>query len=178
MKRMLSIAWVLLSLHASAQGVQIDKSDIRFLSRQMGVEIEGRFKKFEGDVRFKPTELANSYAKFEVDLASIDLGSPESEQEARGKDWFLVSQFPKGSFQSTSIRARGKDQYDVAGKLSLKGLTHELVIPVTVKTVGTERVAEGAFVLKRTDYKIGQGEWADPDVVAVDVTVKFRFVLN
>jgi polyisoprenoid-binding protein YceI len=172
------LAWSVFNVSALAGGIQSDKSDIRFLSRQMGVEIEGRFKHFDGDVVFKPNDLGNSHAKIEVDLSSIDIGSPESEQEARGKDWFQVNSFPKGVFQSTSIRARTADQYEVVGKFTLKGITRDLTIPVTVKGHNGQRVADGSFVLKRTDFKIGQGAWADPDVVAVDVTVKFHLVLN
>lgn len=160
-----------------AAGFVPAKSEITFVSKQMGVDLQGRFRNFDGDIVFKPADLAGSKAHIEVDLASIDLGAAESEAEVRGKDWFQVANFPKGVFQSTQIRAKGPDHYEAVGKFTLKGITRDLVVPIAVKQAGGVSVAEGGFTLKRTDFNIGQGEWADPDMVAIDVAVKFRFTL-
>jgi cytochrome b561 len=163
---------------AHAAGFIPEKSEIKFISRQMGVEVEGRFRKFEGEVVFKPTDLAKSAARIDVDLASIDLGSADSEQEVKGKDWFLVSSFPKGSFQTTSIKLKSPDHYEATGKFTLKGISKELSIPITTKQVNGHTIAEGQFNLKRTDFKIGQGVWADPEAVGIEITVIFRLALN
>lgn len=162
---------------AQAAGFLPDKSEITFISKQMGVDLQGRFRKFDGDIVFKPSDLAASKARIEVDLSSIDLGAPESEAEVRGKDWFQVASFPKGVFQSTQIRAKGPDQYEAVGKFTLKGITRDLVVPIALRRVGKQPFAEGGFVMKRTDFNIGQGVWADPEAVAIEVSVKFRFAL-
>lgn len=166
------------SSHLYAAGFIPEKSEIKFISRQMGVDVEGRFRKFEGDVVFKPNDLANSRARIDVDLASIDLGSADSEQEVRGKDWFQTATYPKGSFQTTSIRLKSPDHYEALGKFTLKGITKDMVLPITLKQVNGHSIAEGQFVLKRTEFKIGQGVWADPEAVGVDITVIFRLALN
>jgi len=161
-----------------AAGFIPEKSEIKFISRQMGVEVEGRFRKFEGDVVFKPSDLAKSFARIDVELASIDLGNADSEQEVKGKDWFLVSSFPKGSFQTTSIKLKSPDHYEAAGTFTLKGVTKQMVIPITTKLLNGHTMAEGQFNLKRTDFKIGQGIWADPEAVGIEITVIFRLALN
>ena len=57
-------------------------------------------------------------------------------------------------------------------------MTHNAVVPITLKKdAAGNSVAEGSFTLKRLDYKIGEGEWADPDTVANDVVVRVRMVL-
>ncbi len=161
-----------------AAGFAADKSEITFVSKQMGVELQGRFRHFDGDIVFKPADPAGSRARIEVDLASIDLGAPDSEQEVKGKDWFLVASYPKGVFQSTQIRAKGPDHFEAQGKFTLKGITRDLTVPIVVHhAAGKPDVAEGSFVMKRTDFNIGQGVWADPDAVAIDVAVKFKFTL-
>ena len=38
-------------------------------------------------------------------------------------------------------------------------------------------VAEGSFPLKRIDFKVGEGLWADTEMVADDVVVRIRMVL-
>jgi len=163
---------------ADAAGFIPEKSEIKFISRQMGVDVEGRFRKFEGDVVFKPSDLTKSAARIDVDLASIDLGSADSEQEVKGKDWFLVSSFPKGTFQTSSIKLKSPDHYEAIGKFTLKGISKDIVVPITTKQMNGHTIAEGQFNLKRTDFKIGQGIWADPEAVGIEITVIFRLALN
>ena len=168
---------LLLAAGARAQGVVADKSEIGFTVKQMGVKFDGRFRKWKADVVFTPGALAQSKAVFDVDLASIDLASPESETEARGPLWFDASKFPVAHFASTSIRDGGGGRYDIAGKLTIKGTTRDCVVPVVVKDEGGRRTAEGSFAIRRLDYRIGEGEWADTSVVDNDVVVHVRIVL-
>ncbi len=163
---------------ASAQGVLIDKSEIRFVSKQMGVSVEGRFRKWKANVDFRPEDLAHSAAEFEIELASIDLASEESEAEVKGPLWFDAVKFPVARFQSSSVRDLGGGRYEVAGKLALKGTVRDVVVPVTLrKDAAGNSVAEGQFTVKRLDFGIGQGLWADTGTVADGVTVRVRMVL-
>jgi polyisoprenoid-binding protein YceI len=174
-----SLAMLLLAAgQAGAQGLLIDKSEIRFVSKQLGVNVEGRFRKWKANIVFLPKDLAKSKAEFEIDLGSIDLASDESETEIKSPLWFDTAKFPVARFSSTSIRNVGGDKYEIAGKLTLKGLTKDVVVPIALKKDATgNSVAEGSFPLKRTDYKIGQGMWSDTDMVADDVVVRIRMVL-
>ncbi len=163
---------------ASAQGVLIDKSEIRFFSKQMGVGVEGRFRKWKASVDFRPKDLARSKADFEIELASIDLASEESETEVKRTLWFDTAKFPVAKFASTGMKDLGGDRYEMAGALSLKGVTKDVVVPLTLKKdAAGNSVAEGQFTVKRLDFRIGEGLWADTDTVANDVAVRVRMVL-
>jgi polyisoprenoid-binding protein YceI len=167
------------AIPAAAQGLLVEKSEIRFVSKQLGVSVEGRFRKWKGNIVFLPKDLANSKAEFEIDLASIDLASDESETEMKSPQWFDTAKFPVARFSSTSIRNVGTDAFEVAGKLTLKGITKDIVVPIAFKRDASgNRVAEGSFPLKRMDYKIGEGIWADTEMVANDVVVRVRMVLS
>ena len=174
-----SLAMLLLAAgQAGAQGLLIDKSEIRFISKQLGVNVEGRFRKWKANIVFLPKDLAKSKAEFEIDLGSIDLASDESETEIRSPLWFDTAKFPVARFASTSIKNLGGEKYEVAGKLTLKGVTKDVIVPIAFKKDATgNSVAEGSFPLRRTDYKIGQGMWSDTDMVADDVVVRIRMVL-
>ena len=107
--------WLLLALAlvagaAGAQGVAVDKSEIRFTVKQMGVNFDGGFRKWKAAIVFRANALAQSKAEIDVDLGSIDLASPESEAEARGPLWFDTSKFPVAHFSSTSFRDLGGDR--------------------------------------------------------------------
>jgi polyisoprenoid-binding protein YceI len=171
-------ALLLAASQAAAQGVLIDKSEIRFVSRQMGANVEGRFRKWKANIVFLPKELAKSKADIDIDLTSIDLASEESEAEVKRPKWFDTARFPVARFVSSAIRDLGGDRYEVTGALTVKGITHDAVVPVTLKKdAGGNSVAEGSLTIKRLDYKIGEGEWADPDTVANEVMVRIRMVL-
>jgi polyisoprenoid-binding protein YceI len=172
-------ALVLVPASTNAAGVVVGKSEIHFTMKQLGVNFDGRFRQWKADIVFQPDALDKSKADVDVDLSSIDLASAESESEARGPLWFNAVKFPVARFASTSIRSLGGDRYEIAGKLSLKGITRECVVPILVKAdAAGNRVAEGTFVLKRLDYKIGEGEWADTSTVDNDVRVRVRMLLE
>ena len=162
----------------AAQGVLIDKSEIRFIARQMGVNVEGRFRKWKATVDFRPKDLGKSKAAFEIELASIDLASEDSEGEVKRPLWFDTAKYPVARFESTGMRETGADRYEIAGKLTIKGVTRDIAIPVALKKdpAGLS-VADGQFTVKRLDFKIGEGMWADPDTVANEVVVRIRMVL-
>jgi len=163
---------------ALADTVVPGKSEIAFTMKQMGVNFDGRFKAWKADIVFKPAALDQSKATIDIDLASLDLASADSEAEARDPLWFNTSKFPVAHFASTSFKSLGGDRYEVAGKLALKGITRDCVVPIAVKAdAAGDRVAEGAFLLKRLEYKIGEGEWADTATVADDIRVRVRIVL-
>lgn len=171
---------LLMAAHpAQAQGVLVDKSEIRFVAKQLGVNVEGRFRKWKADVVFLPQDLAKSKADFDIDLASIDLASEDSERELRDRLWFDTAKFPIARFASTSIRNLGGDKYDITGELSLKGIRRETVVPVAVrKDAAGNSVAEGSFSLMRLDHKIGEGMWADTQTVKNEIIVRVRMVLR
>jgi polyisoprenoid-binding protein YceI len=169
---------LLAATQAAAQGVLIDKSEIRFVSRQMGVNVEGRFRKWKANIVFLPKQLAKSKADFDIDLASIDLASDESETEVKRPKWFDVVKFPMAKFVSSNIRSVGGDKYEVAGALTIKGISRDTVVPIVLKKdAGGNSVAEGSFTFNRLNYKIGEGEWSDPETVAEEVVVRVRMVL-
>jgi len=166
------------TLAAYAQGVLVDKSEIRFVAKQLGVTVEGKFRHFKANVVLNSKAIASSKADIEIDLGSIDLASDESEKEVKSQPWFDTGKFPAARFTSTAIRDVGGAKYEVAGKLSIKGITRDLVVPITVtRDAAGNRVAQGTFVVKRLEYKLGEGMWADTDTVADPVTVQVRMVL-
>jgi polyisoprenoid-binding protein YceI len=154
------------------------QSEVAFTSRQMGVPVDGKFRTFNAQVAFDPKKPEAAKIGLTIDLASVALGAPESEAELVKQPWFDTKKFPQATFQSTSVKATGPGKFEVAGKLAIKGNARDVVVPVTLAQAGGVTTASGAFVLKRLDFKIGEGEWADTSMVANDVQVKFKLALS
>lgn len=170
------VAAVLVSPPVLGQPIDYAKSEIGFVSRQMNVPVEGRFRRFTADVRFDPHNPASSRAQIEVDLASIDTGSEEADTEVRKKGWLNLAAFPTARFHSTGVRALGADRFEAHGQLSIKGMTRDVIAPFTVKRTGESTVYEGGFSLSRLQFSIGEGIWSDTETVADEVQVRFRIV--
>jgi polyisoprenoid-binding protein YceI len=161
----------------SPQKIAADKSHIRFAFKQMNVPVEGRFRKFDATVSFDPRKPEATRAEFEVDLASIDLGNPEGETEAKRKPWLNVEAFPKAKFVASSVKSTGPGRYEATGPLTIKGASQNITAPFTLVDAGGMRTVEGQFALRRLQYRIGEGAWSDTDTVADEVAVRFRFVI-
>jgi len=154
--------------------VEPSASKIQFTSRQMGVPVEGAFGKFTAQVSFDPAKPQAARARVEIDMASIDAGSAEANDEVTGKNWFAVKQYPTARFESSSFTPLGGNRYQVAGKLTLRNVTREVSAPFTFR----DGRFEGRYVIKRLDFGIGQGVWADVGTVANEVEVRFNFLAS
>lgn len=164
--------------HALAQQKLLPaQSEIAFVSKQMGVPVEGHFKKFDAQIGFNPAKPETSKIAFTVDTGSASLGVPETDAELPKAVWFNVPKFPQATFQSTAVKRVAPGKFEVAGKLTIKGNSQDVLVPVTLTQAGGTTTASGAFVIKRLVFKIGEGEWADTSMVADDVQVKFKLAL-
>ncbi|TRZ70572.1 MAG: YceI family protein [Rhodocyclaceae bacterium] len=174
------LVWPLLCKYVAAAEfnvVQLDKSVVNFVSKQMGVPVEGRFKQFAAQISFDTGKPETGKAQIEIELASIDAGSSDANDEAKGKAWFNVREFPSARFVSGGIKSIGNGRYEATGKMTIKGRTRDVVAPFSAKADGGNLLIDGAIPILRLQYGIGEGAWADTGTVADEVQVRFRFTL-
>ena len=160
---------------ATYRGVVPAQSSITFQYRQMGVVMDGRFKTFSAQAALDTATPAAARGRIDIDVAGIDTGIPEADQEALGKVWFNAAAFPKASFVLQSLKPVATGRYEGTGTLTVKGRAKELRLPVAFSPQG---VLTGSFVMRRADHAIGEGMWARSDVVADEVTVSFKLQLR
>ncbi|WP_321930337.1 YceI family protein [Paraburkholderia guartelaensis] len=160
----------------AAAEAEAAKNSVSAVFKQMNVPVEGRFNHFTADVRFDPANVAASSAKLDVEVASFDLGAPEYNKEVAGDEWFDASHFPHATFVSTQIKPAANGAFTVTGKLTIKGKTTDVVVPVQYRKDGANQVFDGTLPIKRLAYGIGSGEWKDTSIVADDVQIKFHIV--
>src|SRR5690606_15652926 len=104
--------------------------------------------------------------------------SREADAELVKPVWFNVAQFPKATFESRSIKRLEGARYEVAGKLSIKGVSSDVVVPVTLSQSGATTTATGSFPIQRLSFRIGEKEWSDTAMVADEVQVSFKIALS
>jgi polyisoprenoid-binding protein YceI len=154
------------------------QSEIVFVTKEMGVPVEGRFKRFDAQLTFDPARPEASKMALTVDIASATLGAPETDAELPKATWFNTAKFPQATFRSSAVKSLGGGKFEVSGELGIKGLTRKVVVPVVVTQSAAATTATGTFSLKRLAFQIGQNEWADTSMLADDVQVRFKFAMT
>ncbi|QLG88258.1 YceI family protein [Chitinibacter bivalviorum] len=162
----------------AAQTLVPQKSKLGFVFSQMNTPVDGSFKNYTATIDFDPAKPEAASAQIVIDLASIDVGGPDGNAEAKKKAWFDVAANPKGTFTATTVKALGGGKFETKGKLTIKGISREVVGQMTAKQQGAELVLEGTVPLLRLNYKLGDGAWADTGTVADEVAVKYKLVLT
>lgn len=184
MKRLMSPVAVLaliLAYGSSAQAVEYKDvnrtaSQISFTYKQLGQRVYGTFSEFEGTLTFDTQKPEAGHTLLKIQLASIDAGSPDANDELQRASWFDTATFPVGVYESTGVKTLGDNRYTISGNLTIKGTTRPVDVDVVLKEQSGIGVFDGEFVLKRGDFKIGEGEWAGNSVVSNDINIKFKMV--
>lgn len=168
-----------LPLGAAAQNyAQLDMtaSTLGFSYSQMGVSLDGKFPTFDAQLSYDPAAPAEASTRVVVPLAPIDTGSAEGDEEVQGSAWFASDTHPTASFTSTSVEVASPGTLNVTGTLSIKGKERTVTVPVKVTESADHATFDGALKINRTDFGVGSGMWADPEVVAHEVTISFHLV--
>lgn len=163
---------------AAQQKLLPAQSSMAFEIKQMGVPVQGHFKKFDAQINFDAAKLAASKVNFTVDIASTTLGAPEMDSELPKPTWFNTAKFPQAQFTSSAFKALGGGKYEVTGKLAIKGQSRDVTVPLSMTQAGAITTASGVLPIKRLAFKIGEGDWADTSMVADDVQVRFKLALS
>lgn len=161
---------------AEFSAIHADRSRIGFVYKQMGVAVEGRFPRFAARLAFDPARPQAAQASLDIDLATVDAGSPEASAEVLGKPWFDAKTFPVAKFVATAFKPAGAGRYDVTGRLSIKGRSVEVSAPAVFKQDGATGAFDGSFTIRRADFGIGVGVWSDFGTVANEVRIDFHLV--
>lgn len=171
-----ALAIVLLSLSgsliAAERAIDPAKSMISAVFTQIGVPVEAPFTRFTGKVDHDPARPAEARAVLDIDTGSFDIGDDDYNAEVRKAEWFDTAKFPKATFTAAGLKPAANGGFEATGKLSLKGRTVELKVPVTIKPEAGGSLYSGRLSISRKAFGIGDPAWED--TVEDTVTIKFR----
>jgi polyisoprenoid-binding protein YceI len=111
--------------------IDVVHSTIGFTVRHLMVsKVHGYFTKWNGSLEFDEQSPSSSRANVEIDVASVDTREPQRDAHLRTGDFFEVEKFPKMTFKSTAVERAGEGKFKVTGDLTLRGVTHPIVLDV------------------------------------------------
>ena len=172
----LSLALLLPALAAAELAVyKVDAghSGVNFTIRHFVTNTPGRFKDFDGTIKYDKQNPAASSVEFTIKTPSIDTANDDRDNHLRGGDFFEVEKFPTMTFVSKKVAAKDADTLEVTGDLTIKGVTKPITIPVevlgTAKTPNGEKAGfESSFTINRKDYGISWNRVMDSGAVLGD----------
>lgn len=172
---------LLLMLATSAQAgdwrMLPEQSSLRFIGDGQGERFEGRFGRFEAGIRFDPDALAHARFDVRIDLASADTDNEERDEVLLGPEFFAVERFPRARFVAEEFRALGDGHYQARGRLDLRGVARPVALEFRWHS-GDPAILEGRATLRRLEFGVGAGDWADTGMIADEVVVETRLTLR
>ena len=166
------------ALAATQWLMQPKQSELTFTAVQAGAPFQGRFEKFAADIRFDPSDIANSRFEVKIDMASVNSKDSERDDTLRSADLFDTRQWPTATYVAERFEHRGGAKFTALGKLTLRGVTREVPIAFTFETTNSGAWLKGTGKLNRLDFGVGQGEWNDTSSVANEVQVQYALLLT
>ena len=173
-----SLAAMLASAPANAaEYVQAPGSTLAFASRYDGEVFTGRFSEFATKLSFDPARPEAGKLDVTIGLASAATGNTDRDSTLKTADFFDVAKFAQARYSASGFRRLADGRYVADGTLELRGVRK----PVTLTfawTGGTQPVLEGKAVVKRLDFGVGGGDWADTSAIPDEVNISTRVALK
>jgi polyisoprenoid-binding protein YceI len=151
-------------------------SNLAFEFNQAGAQSTGSFQRFATELAYDEKNLAASTLSVTVQIGSLDTQDEERDTALKGADLFDAAKFPTATYSARSLD-KTPNGIVAMGKLTLRGVTKDLRVPLTVRPTPQGLELSGTTTIQRLDYGVGQGEWASTEWVGNDVKLTYKVTL-
>ncbi|MBO9716089.1 MAG: YceI family protein [Pseudoxanthomonas sp.] len=177
-----AVATALAAMLATAPAAAVDYaqapgSSLAFASSYDGEVFTGRFSSFATKLSFDPAKPEAGKLDVTIALASAATGNEDRDSTLQSADFFNASKFAQAHYSAAGFRKLADGRYAADGTLELRGVRK----PVTLTFAwsgGAQPVLEGRAVVKRLDFGVGGGDWADTGTIPNEVNISTRVVLK
>jgi polyisoprenoid-binding protein YceI len=150
------------------------ESSVHFTIHNFGFKVTGKLDPPQGDIRFNPDSLSNSFFRVTIKAESIDTDNNSRDEHLKEEDYFNVKNYPFITFVSDDIRETGKkNTYEASGKLTIKDKTKIIQLPFTMEKNGNGYLFTGNFKMDRRDFGVG-GSSTISNELTVEIKVLTR----
>ena len=180
------IVWVPVLLFTSAVCAapiewDIDRahSSVFFDVKHTFATVRGQFDDFSGTILIDPENHGNSRIDMEVKVASINTNNRQRDNHLRSEEFFSAKKYSVMTFKTANVKQVKKNLYELEGKLTVKDVTKDVVVPFIYYGVKDnplnpkQLVAgfEGKFTIDRLDYGVGNGQFYKMGVIGKNVEI-------
>jgi polyisoprenoid-binding protein YceI len=150
--------------------------------------INGTASGISGTIRYDVENPESLSGKIVVAASSLTVPNPMMQEHLHGAQWLDTEQFPEITFESgkvANVKTSGsKVTADVTGKMTIRGKSRELTVPVSFTYLkdklgarsngqlqGDLLVVRASFSIRRADFGINPGAPADKVAEEIQLTL-------
>jgi polyisoprenoid-binding protein YceI len=141
----------------------------------------GQFATMSGTLKLDPKTPSASDLVVTVDTTSLGTLNPALDTHLKSADFLDVAKYPQAVFKATSVKVTGERTADIAGDLTLHGVTKPVVVQATFNQAGLNPLDKtyslgfaAAAKIHRSDF----GITAYVPAVGDEVTLQFEAELK
>ncbi|MEO5566228.1 MAG: YceI family protein [Luteimonas sp.] len=161
----------------AADYVQAPGSSLAFAGKYQGEVFTGSFPAFTSTLSFDPADLASARLDVVIPLMGATTGNTDYDAQMLGDGFLAITKFPQARYTATTFRNLGNQQYAAVGMLSLHGFQKPVTLTFTW-TPGASPLLVGSATVRRLDFGVGAGDWADTSLIPDDIAVSTRLRLT
>lgn len=180
MRKLLAIGALVLALATppalAADYVQAPGSSLAFAGKYQDEVFTGRFPAFTSTLSFDPADLAAARLDVTIQLLGATTANADYDEQMLGDAFLAIAKFPQARYTATIFRSLGNQQYAADGILSLHGIQKPVTLTFTW-TPGASPLLVGNATVRRLDFGVGAGDWADTSLIPNDIAVRTRLRL-
>ena len=162
--RLLALATFAWPAAAAAQNatwtIDAGHSAASFSVRHMVIaNVRGEFAGPAGTATFDPKDLSTLRIDATIDARTINTRNPDRDKDLRSDLFFDVAKYPRITFKSRSVAVAGAGKLNVAGDLTIRGVTKPVTLAVDGPTAeikdiwGSQRIgATATTTIDRRDF--------------------------
>jgi polyisoprenoid-binding protein YceI len=143
----------------------------------------GQFSKVNADLKLDPKNVAGAGLDVTVDASSLGTLNPALDKEVKGPGFLDAAKFPTATFHATKVTVTGEKTADIAGQLTLHGVTKPVTVQAVFNQAGPNPIDKkyqlgfaGSAKIKRSDFGITSYVPAIGDEVTLTIEAEFKAV--
>ena len=141
----------------------------------------GQFAHVDATLKVDPKAVGATSLDVTVDNNSLGTLNPALDTHLKSKDFLDVATFPTATFKATKVTQTGEKTADIAGDLTLHGVTKPVVVHATFMQGGINPVDKkyelgfsGSAEILRSDFGIKSYLPAISDKVTLTIEAEFK----
>ncbi len=107
------------------------------VKHMMFTNVKGNFEKYEATIISDEDDFTNASIEFSADINSINTNNVDRDTHLKSGDFFDAENHPKLTFKASSFTKSG-DDYEIAGDLSMRGVTKFVKFPAEFSGLMTD----------------------------------------
>lgn len=157
---------------------QAPGGSLTFSFMQAGAASHGSFRQFATELGYDEKNPVAGSLKVTVQIASLDTQDKDRDEALGGADLFDAKKYPTAQYVASSLAKRADGGLEAVGKLTLRGVTRDLRVPLRIQNAAGGVELSGEVTIRRLDFGVGQGDWKSTEGVGDDVKLQYKVPLS